>query len=158
MLKPKKHYFTGRSSERGQSFVEFSIVIVFLIMLVAGVADLGRVFFSYLSLQDAAQEGATYASAYPSWCYRANIRARDTVRNFSSVTVKVYIDNVLACQDGTVTNAGALTGACSGKEVKVLVSQNDYKISTPFIGALFGTQTVTLTADAIDYVLRPTCP
>jgi Flp pilus assembly protein TadG len=153
-----KNTKAARRSERGQSFVEFSIVVVFLVMLVAGVADLGRAFFSYLSLQDAAQEGATYASAYPTWCYRTNVRVRDTVRNLSSLTVQVYIDNVLGCQNGTVVSAGTLTGACLGKEVKVVVTQNDYAITTPFIGGIIGTQTLTLTADAIDYVLRPNCP
>ncbi len=143
----------GRRSERGQSFVEFSIVVVFLVTLVAGVADLGRAFFSYLSLQDAAQEGATYASAYPTWCYRTNIRVRDTIRNFSSLTVKIWVDNdkngplqqANGCQDEPGL-CSVLTGA-SGKRSK---GGQQNITNCPVYRSLFGTQTHL--SGSIDYI------
>ena len=36
--------------------------MLFLTLLVAGVIDIGRAFFTYIALRDAAQEGAAFAS------------------------------------------------------------------------------------------------
>ena len=55
-------------SERGQSLVELALVLPLLILLLAGVADLGRAFFSYIQITNAAREGARAASRLS--CYR----------------------------------------------------------------------------------------
>ena len=52
-------------SERGQSLVEFSLMLVMLLVLLSGVLDLGRGFFSYIAIQNAAGEGALYAAINP---------------------------------------------------------------------------------------------
>jgi len=52
----------GLQKQKGQSMVELSIAFIVLLMLLAGVIDMGRAFFTYSALQDAAQEGAAYAS------------------------------------------------------------------------------------------------
>ncbi len=52
--------------ERGQSIVEFAIVLPLLVLLLMGVADVGRAYYILVSLNDAASEGATYASINPS--------------------------------------------------------------------------------------------
>src|SRR2546425_13297602 len=59
-LRPLRH-----RSERGQGLVEFSLMVVFLSVLLMGVLDLGRAYFTYLALKDAAQEGAYFGSAFP---------------------------------------------------------------------------------------------
>ena len=46
------------NTERGQSLTEFAISLVFLLTLLAGIVDLGRMFFAYIIIRDAAQEGA----------------------------------------------------------------------------------------------------
>jgi len=48
--------------ERGQSLVEFSLMMVVLIITLMGILDIGRAFFAYIALQDAVGEGAVYAS------------------------------------------------------------------------------------------------
>src|SRR3990172_6907714 len=53
------------NSEQGQSLLEFSISLVVLLVLLAGLADVGRALFTYMSLRDAAQEGALYGSYNP---------------------------------------------------------------------------------------------
>ncbi len=53
------------SYESGQSMVEFALVLVFLLALLAGVFDIGRAFFAYIIIRDAAQEGAVYGSIAP---------------------------------------------------------------------------------------------
>ena len=45
-----------RKDERGQALVEMALVMPILLLLLAGIADLGRLIFSYEQLQMAAQE------------------------------------------------------------------------------------------------------
>jgi hypothetical protein len=45
-----------RKDERGQALVEMALVMPVLLLLLAGIADLGRLIFSYEQLQMAAQE------------------------------------------------------------------------------------------------------
>ena len=48
--------------EKGQSLVEFSISLVFILILLAGTVEFGVALFQYIQLRDAAQEGALYGS------------------------------------------------------------------------------------------------
>ena len=50
---------------RGQSLVEFALVTPILLLLFAGVGDLGRAFYGYVAIENAAKEGALYGSRYP---------------------------------------------------------------------------------------------
>ena len=52
-------------SEHGQSMMEFAFGLVFLFVLISGIADGGRALFTYMTLRDAAQEGALYGSTNP---------------------------------------------------------------------------------------------
>ena len=51
--------------ERGQSLVEMAMSLVILLLLVGGVVDFGRAFFTFMALRDAVQEGALYGSINP---------------------------------------------------------------------------------------------
>src|SRR5215208_5843151 len=51
--------------ERGQSLVELGISLVILLYLLSGAAEFGVLFFQYVQLRDAAQEGALYGSMNP---------------------------------------------------------------------------------------------
>ena len=50
---------------RGQSLAEFAIVASLLILIMLGVFDLGRVFYSYVVITNAAREGAYYGGMQP---------------------------------------------------------------------------------------------
>lgn len=50
--------------QRGASMVELALVLFILLLLVAGVADFGRVFNSYVVITNASREGARYASQF----------------------------------------------------------------------------------------------
>ena len=52
--------------ERGQSLVELAVSLVILLYLLSGAAEFGILFFQYVQLRDAAQEGALYGSMNPS--------------------------------------------------------------------------------------------
>jgi hypothetical protein len=53
------------SVEQGQSLLEMCFGFTTLLMIVSGVIDLGRLYFAYVSLEDAAGEAALYLSINP---------------------------------------------------------------------------------------------
>ena len=60
--------YRRRPRSLGQSVVEFALVLPVLLLLVGGAIDLGRVFYSQISISDAAREGALWAVQHPgSW-------------------------------------------------------------------------------------------
>jgi Flp pilus assembly protein TadG len=170
----------NKNSASGQSLVEIGLTMVAVLTLLAGVVDLGSAFFDYISLRDAAQEGALYGSFNPviesttngkSGVYDAaydvinktNIVAR--VRYSSSQPInladstKVGV-NVIFCNSDASCNSSTENGLpCQGgsNAVAVTVSYN-YRITMPFLGAILRTQTIPLRARMIETILAPTCP
>ncbi|MFC7595434.1 TadE/TadG family type IV pilus assembly protein [Terrabacter sp. GCM10028922] len=53
-------------TERGASAVEFAIVLPVLFLVIAGIVDFGRYFFTQIQLTNAAREGARAAVVLPS--------------------------------------------------------------------------------------------
>jgi Flp pilus assembly protein TadG len=132
---------TDEKRERGQGLVEFSITIVFMMILLVGVMDLGRAFFTYLSIMDAAQEGAAYASIAPGDL--AGIR--DRVRAASSGTV-----TFAAIEDSDIQVSSH--ASCAGHGITITI-QNDFTFVAPFVGG----RTIPLTATVTDTILSPPC-
>ena len=54
-----------RDRSRGQSLVEFTLLVPILLLLVLGAVDFGRLFLGYVSLQNMARVGANYAALHP---------------------------------------------------------------------------------------------
>ena len=54
---------TRGRGDRAQSLVEFALVAPFLIILMLGVIDYGRVYFAYVSVTNGARTGADFASS-----------------------------------------------------------------------------------------------
>lgn len=52
--------------ERGSNLVEMAIVLPVLLMLVAGVADIGRGFHDYIILTGALRDAARFGASFPS--------------------------------------------------------------------------------------------
>lgn len=137
--------------ERGQALVEMSVSMTALLILLVGIADLGRAFFTYITLRDAAQEGALYATYAAVDCAGIEDRVRDhasvpvDLSDSTTVTVTTEIEGV-DCSAVT-------TDICAGNEVSVLVAYPSFQLATPFLGALIGTQTLNLRASVIDTVI-----
>ncbi len=72
--------------ERGAVLVEMALVVPLLLLVVAGVADLGRAYFIHAAVQEAAQEGAIYAAFHPADPMGARMATIDTV-DFPSLSL-----------------------------------------------------------------------
>ncbi len=58
-------------ARRGQGLVELALSLTVLLLLVMGLIDLGRAFVVWLTIHDAAAEGALYAAVNP-YCLNPN--------------------------------------------------------------------------------------
>lgn len=56
-------YKTDR--DRGANLIEMALVMVLLLIMLAGVVDVGRAFYTYIAITNAAREGARYGSRFP---------------------------------------------------------------------------------------------
>ena len=54
----------ANKTEKGQSFVELSLVIIFLMIFVAGIVEFGFMLNNYLNLVDASREAVRYSSDF----------------------------------------------------------------------------------------------
>ena len=55
----------SHSHQGGQSLIEFALALPMLLILLLGVLDVGRMYFTFLAIQNAAGEGALYAAINP---------------------------------------------------------------------------------------------
>jgi hypothetical protein len=67
--------------ERGQSMVEFALTMSVLMLIAVGVLDFGRMYMTYVALQNAAGEGAMFGAIHPLWvdcCPSSEFGCHDT--------------------------------------------------------------------------------
>jgi Flp pilus assembly protein TadG len=156
-MKPIKH-------ERGQSLVELGISMLILVYLLAGAAEFGVLFFQFVQLRDAAQEGALYGSTSPTSYSSIELRARSAsnspvdLTDATKVDVSVFVDNTLVWKNGVVQ--GSTTFACENHGIRVTVDFK-HQIFMPFMAPLLGRSadpTIPLSASVTDTILTPPCP
>ncbi|MBI9047439.1 MAG: pilus assembly protein [Anaerolineaceae bacterium] len=147
------HQIKHKDTEKGQSFTEFALSITFLLILLAGIVDIGRLAFNYIGMRDASQEGVVYGSIYPVNCPEIVDRALAMVVDPNTVDVQVFITH-----DGTTDTCAAQTAnVCTGDAIQVRIVDSDFPITMPFLGTIIGSQTISLNAEISGTVLRPSC-
>lgn len=143
-----------RRHEQGQSLIEFSLMGVALVIILTGLVDLGRAYFTYLALKDAAAEGAYFGAVYPQCAttsgtcvapntvdYRIrNSAPRGSLVDWSTATVNVLVPMPTPGESLTVTVA------------------YEYQLITPFVGAIVGGQNLTLRAHSAAVILSDDLP
>ena len=130
------------TNENGQGLMEFAISILIFLILIAGIVDLGRAFFTYMALHDAAQEGALYGSINATDI--DNIKAR--VRETANQPIQLTNDDIVVSG-----------GSCQGDEI-VVITTYEFPITMPLLGTIVGDQKIDISATARDTILRPECP
>ena len=133
--------------DRGQSLVELATGLTVVMILLAGIVDLGRALFAKVALLDAAEEGALYGSLQPGDVSGIESRIRDNSDGPIDFTDTASVQV-------TVEYPGS---ACVGNLLRVRVDYQ-FLVATPFIGTILGTQTVALSASSESLILSPQCP
>jgi Flp pilus assembly protein TadG len=132
--------------------IEFAITMIIVLILLVAVADFARAFYTYISLRDAAQEGAVYGSMCPS-----NIdRIEDHVRFSSNFPVDLT-DETHVQVICTFLNTGSACGSetpVPGTGIRVVVNYDNFELTTPLLGSFLGGQTLDLSATVEDIILR----
>jgi uncharacterized membrane protein len=60
------------SDQGGQSLVEFALMMPVLLIMFMGALDVGRMYFTFIAIQNAAGEGALYAAINPTCIHAAD--------------------------------------------------------------------------------------
>ncbi len=149
---------TLKHSESGQSLVELAVSIIILLIVLAGIVDLGRLVFTKFILQDAAEEGLVYGIAYPTDCNQIVERVQANIAD-RIVQQDVIITVNIQRNDGSYSTCYMIpySEVYAGKVMTISVTM-DFTISMPFMGTFFGGQTVPISSTANGIVLRPPPP
>ena len=152
-------------SERGQSLVELGVSLLILLYLLSGAAEFGVLFFQFVQLRDAAQEGALYGSMNPYTDANSNaafdvgelvnqsqIEAR--VRAASSSPIDLADTSKVTVAATSSDGSGLF---CEGHGLQVTVSFTHH-IFMPFMPQLLGRSDIPLSATVVDTILSPICP
>jgi Flp pilus assembly protein TadG len=136
-----------RPRNRGQSIVELALILPVLMLLVAATLDLGRMFYSQVTITNAAREGA-YEAAYSPTSFIANSPCNSTLNRVMCRVLSEATGSFVEVQKADVTLA--CTPACAtgiGNTVKVTVVGH-FDLLTPIMAPFFGGSNVTLTSTA----------
>jgi Flp pilus assembly protein TadG len=148
---PGRTCLRERAPRLGQAMVEFALLVPVLLLLLVVAIDFGRLFATYVAVNNAAREGAAFASAHPTQITSADnpdpenatYRARQEVENpsdarFTAVSVGTPTCNPSPCP--TVLGTGG------GSTIKITVS-TPFGFFTPIISAVLGSS-IQLSASA----------
>jgi len=151
--------------ERGQSLVELGISLLILMYLLSGAAEFGVLFFQFVQLRDAAQEGALYGSMNPyidSVVADGKFTLTETVNQAGIESrVRAASSSPINLQDPSVevyaTSSDGSNMFCEGHGIQVEV-RFTHHIFMPFIPTLIGRTDIPLSATVVDTILTPLCP
>ena len=153
-MKKRISFIKKVKSEKGQSLLEIAFSLTFLLVLLAGAVDIGRIFIAYISLRDAAQEGIAFGSVFPTYCNQIIARATSS----SSVMFQPTASMITVLVGGVPCASASADQACIGQDITVRIANPGYPMTMPFIGAVIGEQSIPLEVTVSDTILRPPCP
>jgi PKD repeat protein len=143
----------SRQKSRGQSLVEFALVLPVFLVFLAAALDLGRVFYANISLNNAAREGAFEAAKHPqAFGAGQSCDASDAGRVVCRVKFE-SASSAITIADGDISSTcSSACNAASGSTVTVKVKGN-FQLVTPILSAIFGGQTVKLNSASTAQIL-----
>ncbi len=112
--------------QKGQSLVEFALVLPLFVLILVGIFDIGRAFFAYIAISNAAREGARVETFWPGKATMANVTTSiqaeigaSTVVDWSKVSsILIECGNPLS----TITTDAQLKACPSGQPFKVTLT------------------------------------
>jgi PKD repeat protein len=155
LRRPAIRRLAGRraSRSRGQAIVELALILPIFLILIASALDLGRLFYSQISVNDAAREAVLEASQRPTSfipntaCTSANkesnrIMCRATNEAQGSFVTVSPTDVSVACSTSPCPAIPTL-----GQTVSVTVVGH-FRLITPLLAVFFGGQDTTFASTA----------
>jgi Flp pilus assembly protein TadG len=133
----------------GQSLVEFALSLMLILIILVGAVEVSLALFEYVTMRDAAQEGALYGSINPAdtnGIKKRVIAAASDVLTLTNSNITVTI-NGLQCEGLT---------AGTPNSIKVTVSRQ-HQIIMPIAGSFLGGQQINMSASVTDTILSPAC-
>jgi len=125
-----------RAQVRGQSLIEFALVLPLLILILLGILDLGRAFSAYIVITNAARDGAYYGTMHAAETSAIKQRVL-TEANGSGITI-------------TAANVSVSTTGAVGTPIRVTVT-HDFALLTSFLP---GVTSVHMTSKAEMMIVR----
>ena len=118
--------------------------MTFLLILLAGVVDIGRAFFTFIELRDVAQEGALIGAIEALTCEQIEDRVSTSTDSIEALISSNIVEVSCDADPSTVL---------PGNNITITVSYDDFPLTMPFLGALIGGQTVDISASIIETVV-----
>lgn len=133
-------HLSKRTERRGQSMVEFALILPIFVLLVFGILDLGRGVYAYHTLNNAATEGARVAIVNQTL---ATIQGRAASRavGVGVAPADVTVDYRTAALPDTPDSCAARVGTKAGPVTCTAIVQvaHDFTAVTPIISNIIGT-------------------
>jgi hypothetical protein len=162
-------------SEKGQSLVEFAVSLVILLIILAGIIDLGRLFFYFIAMRDAAQEGVMYGIIDPAGYDQIFARTQalltddSDVRKYDNTACLDHVPPIDTANDSTICITVSINGtaydespvpaaACAGNGIKVEVRAPAFRITMPFLASILNRNSIDLHTSVTGTILTPSCP
>lgn len=151
---------TGAS--RGQSAVEFALILPIFALLMVIAVDFGRVFFSYVQITNAAREAAAYGAQRPTDPDVDGNGVGDEIEARAAQEINIQggqkgeggMELAQECHDAggaTISCADAENGSSVGNTITISVSE-DFTFLTPLANSFFN-DAFTMSASATSTVL-----
>ena len=138
--KPRSH-----TNERGQSLTELALFMVFLLIVLAGIVDIGRAFLVYIEMRDVAQEAALISTYKANTCNQLIARVKNSTDSLEELVDSSKVE--ISCSPSNICNITA------GDNITITARYDDFPLTMPFLGVLVGGQTVDISASIIDTVV-----
>jgi len=127
-----------RSERRGQTLVEFALILPVFVLILVGIVDLGRAVYAYHTINNAAREGARQAIVDQTTAHIQE-RAAQQAAGLGIAESDIYVDFRLSstpdAENSCDANIGEYTSVGCLAVVRV---PYDYFAATPIISQLVG--------------------
>jgi Flp pilus assembly protein TadG len=141
------------SKTKGQSLVEFALSLLMILFILVGAVEVSLALFEYVTMRDAAQEGALYGSVNPTDV--AGIQYR--VISAASDVLTLQASNITVSWSDSSKKCEGLTGGVPHSLTVTIARQ--HQMVMPIAGAFIGNnQRINMSANVTDTILSPTCP
>ena len=125
---------------RGQSLVEVALILPVVVMLLLGLLDFGRAYYTIVALRDAADEGAAFGATNPS-----NITG---IRRRAAEASRALVD----IQEGDVSVSAPVIA--TGAPITVTVTTK-LVLYTPFANTIVSDSELTLQGHSVRSIISP---